>query len=200
MRSLMIACALAMLAATSAAAQQQPQMQTLPQVRINPQVLVRPQLTPRQLEIWRGAGITTAPTSVQSATIVSVRAPVAAMASLNMFNVASYSPGAESTGVAVLRANPATSDQSWVEVSFSADATSRYIVDCAVGGSATNYRFVRYSGEGSARRREETRVPVSGGRIGMVLQPRGSAGGQAFFVMGLDQGWQFKSCEITPVS
>lgn len=185
-------------AAMAATAQAQPQVQ--PQLRVNPQVLsAKPALNPRQLELLRGAGITVPPTSVQSATTLSVRTPMVDLASLSFFNVASYTPANETAGVAVLQANPPSSDQSWVQIGLRADARSRYIIDCEVGGAATQYRFVRYTGEGGSRQREETRVPASNGRVGIVLQPRGTAGPQSVHLMGLDQGWQFKSCDITPI-
>lgn len=172
-----------------------------PQLRLPTpsQTTLRP--TPRHLELLRVAGISTTPSAIRTPTTVSVRNPIAENATLGFVVVNSFMPTAETQGLAMMEPNAEAGDQSWVEIRFRADATSRYIVDCAVGGvGMTNYRFVRYSGEGSSRRRETSAVTISGGRVGMVLQPRGSAGQHLLYLEGLNYGnWQFRSCEITPV-
>lgn len=199
MRIALLACLLSA-AFLGAAVAQQPQ--ALPQVRVQTPPALAGRLSSRQLELLRAAGVTQPPAGVQATVHVSANRPVTENARLSFFVVNNYTPSREGDGSIQMNPNPGAADVSWVQVNFAADATSRYIVDCAVSGVSTSrYRFVRMVGEGGAQRREQTEVSVSGGRVGMVLQPRGAAGGEGVYLMGLGAyGWNFHSCDITPVS
>jgi hypothetical protein len=198
MKTTLLACLFAIAMAGAAMAQSGT---PAPQVRLPTpsQATLRP--TPRHLELLRGAGIDAAAGSIRTPTTLSVRNPIAGNASLGFVVLVNLFPAADTQGVAQLEPNSERGDQSWVEIRFRADATSRYIVDCAVSGDrSTNFRFVRYSGEGASRRRETSTVTIADGRAGMVLQPRGIAGEHLLYLEGVGgHAWQFRSCEITPV-
>lgn len=76
------------------------------------------------------------------------------------------------------------------ELVWNADPTKRHIIDCEVGGPATQIKF-RWSDDSG-----EASATISRGRVSTVL-PTGVAGSVK---LSADKDWRFHSCEITPVA
>ncbi|GAM97134.1 hypothetical protein U91I_00759 [alpha proteobacterium U9-1i] len=200
MKTILLACGLALALAGSAFAQGAAPVQINPQVRAQVNA-PRLQPTPRQLELLRAAGAPTERPSLRAATTLSVRSPVTEHAWLEFNRAILVSPAGGATGRAQLEGQ--YNNPGYVQIAFRADATSRYIVDCQILGPHQNdFKFIREIRNGGTLRNEETLSAVSNERVGLVLQPLGAAGVQQIRLQGNGRSstsWQFFACEITPV-
>lgn len=152
----------------------------------------------RKMNLLQTAKVTIpGPAAVREPMLLSVQAPLntSLNAALSFFNLADYRPA---QNVAVMKASTANSDQSWVVVAFPTAPDTRYIVDCVIP-LGRSIKFSWYEGSGDSRVRRDSTVPVdSSRRAAVVLPPLSGYSGYGVYVQALE-GWQFQSCEVTPV-
>ncbi len=157
---------------------------------IRPEVKVQKSATAalgRKVRLLEAAGIR-GPAPIRTPITLSVRTPwIDGSTNLDFFQLRNFSP---STEYASLDGNKETGASHWVEVRWPADRRTRYILDCVVGGYATRFKFKR-----SRKPQIETMVTRDEDRVGIVT----GAGDGAFYILGMTESWNLKSCEITPI-
>jgi len=193
--------------ATSAAAQLLP-------IHLSPPAAATTEPTEisRKMEALEVAGLTVPASGLQESVILSARQPWRDSRTFVDFTQAiGYSTRGNFVTVAgVPTVAMAFSVPPGAELMWKADPSKRHIIDCEVSGAATQIRFRwgdpppdgmahlagTMSSTPSSGVQGEALATVAKGRVSTVL-PAGIPGSVR---LSADTNWQFRSCEITPVT